>query len=73
MSKVVKFPAPPTPDEILDNAKGQYEQVMVVGWGSDGLLNLAGNIDTAEAVLILEAAKHEFIRAMFGGEDESVH
>jgi hypothetical protein len=65
MTKVIEFPRELTADEVLENHKGVFEQVMMVGWSPDGSLVMAGTVDPCEAIALFEAGKHTFLREMF--------
>ena len=45
------------PDEILENNKGYYENVLILGWGKDGLLRICATDGVAESILLIEQAK----------------
>lgn len=47
MSNVVKFypkNAAETPDLVLEQAIGQYQDVLIIGWDKDGLLNTRSSL-----------------------------
>ena len=33
---IIRFPGPMTPDEILEAAKGDYEDLLLIGWNKNG-------------------------------------
>jgi hypothetical protein len=45
------------PDDILENNKGEYENVLILGWGKDGLLRICATDGVAETILLIEQAK----------------
>lgn len=44
------------PDDILENNKGEYENVLILGWGKDGLLRICASDGVAETILLMEQA-----------------
>ena len=56
MTKVVKFPSPPTPDECLQNCIGRLDEVMIVGYDDDGNLIMNGTVDVDAAYFLLMLA-----------------
>lgn len=58
MSNVTKLRPAEDPDEVLEAAKGQYEQVLIIGW------NTHGNMDV-RATLGLEASECIYLMRMF--------
>jgi hypothetical protein len=65
MAEIIKFPADPSPDEVLQGSLGQLEEILVIGWDHDGNLVIRGSVEMDSAVLLLETAKHTFISEMF--------
>jgi len=65
MAEIIKFPADPSPDEVLQGSLGQLEEILVIGWDHDGNLVIRGSVSPECAVLLLETAKHTFISEMF--------
>jgi hypothetical protein len=65
MAEIIKFPADPSPDEVLQGSLGQLEEILVIGWDHDGNLVIRGSVGMDSAVLLLETAKHTFISEMF--------
>jgi hypothetical protein len=65
MAEIIKFPADPSPDEVLQGSLGQLEEILVIGWDHDGNLVIRGSVSPESAVLLLETAKHTFISEMF--------
>ena len=35
MAEIIRFPGPMTPDEILETAKGEYEDLLLIGWNKN--------------------------------------
>jgi len=61
MTKIVKFPdmnAASNPDVVLEEAKGAFESVVLVGWDKDGRLD-------ARATLNLSAAEINWLISVF--------
>jgi hypothetical protein len=55
-------------DAILDEAKGQYEDVLILGWNKDGVMQVMSSdafLTPKERFYILEAAKHDALRTTF--------
>jgi hypothetical protein len=59
MAEVVKLYPAADPDEVLKQAIGVYDSVVVIGWTKED--NMSGrislNIDTADALLLVELFK----------------
>ena len=75
MSNVVKFPGETlldlNPDDILDEAKGKLEKVMIIGYTEDGEEYLASSFaDGMVAVWLLERFKHLLINIVDDEDDE---
>jgi len=45
------------PDAILEANKGEYENVLILGWGKDGLLRICASDGIADTILLMEQAK----------------
>ena len=62
MSNVVKLFDKATPDEILEDNRGKFDKVLVIG-EKDGRLSFSGNeeITLSELVFWLETIKHELL------------
>ena len=69
---IIKFPADVTPDEVLSDSKGCYQEIIIVGWDEEGTLYIRGTVSSSDAVMLLELAKHTFMQEAFG-EDYSVN
>lgn len=50
------------PDEILENNKGRFSTVVILGWGlEDDLLQICATDGVADTVLLLEQAKLQLL------------
>jgi len=69
--KIVESTEDPTPDDILDAARGRLEQVLVIGWTTDDEKLWCGTspMTYAEILELLEGAKDVFKHARDGGDD----
>ena len=63
MSDVVKLYPATDPDEVLRQAIGQYDSVVVMGWNKDGAFSGRSslNIEVAEILLLVEIFKAAII------------
>ena len=63
MSDVVKLYPAADPDEVLRQAIGQYDSVVVMGWNKDGAFSGRSslNIEVAEILLLAEIFKAAII------------
>jgi len=63
MSDVVKLYPAADPDEVLRQAIGQYDSVVVMGWNKDGAFSGRSslNIEVAEILLLVEIFKAAII------------
>ena len=50
------------PDAVLENAKGQLTEVVVVGLSQDGTVYLAGSKGSMQTLWLLEAGKWVLMR-----------
>ena len=59
MSDVVKLYPAADPDEVLRQAIGEYDSVVVMGWNKDGAFSGRSslNIEVAEILLLVEIFK----------------
>ena len=59
MSDVIKLYPAADPDEVLRQAIGQYDSVVVMGWNKDGAFSGRSslNIEVAEILLLVEIFK----------------
>ena len=66
MSNVINLlPTQATADEVLEDCKGEFEQVLVLGWTEDGIMSAkaTSDMDLRETVYLLEVFKHSVITA----------
>ena len=68
MSNVIDWPGITTldlePDKVLQGAKNQLDDVLVLGWDKDGLLWISGSkAKKADALWLLECAKQSLLEA----------
>ena len=63
MSDVIKLYPAADPDEVLRQAIGQYDSVVVMGWNKDGAFSGRSslNIEVAEILLLAEIFKAAII------------
>lgn len=55
------------PDDVLDGAKGQLTEVLVIGRDNEGQLYLASSIaDAGDQLLLLELLKRELVERATG-------
>ncbi|WP_341232389.1 hypothetical protein [uncultured Methylophaga sp.] len=45
MGEVIKLNAALDPDVVLEEAKGQYQNVFIIGYDHDGLLDIRASLD----------------------------
>lgn len=58
------------PDTVLERAKGQYQNVVVIGYGLDGELDVRGDTKTShESILFMvELFKHKLLNGDYSDE-----
>lgn len=66
MSNVIKFrgkDAAINPDAVLEQAIGQYDSTIVIGWNKDGVLDARAslNLDHADIHWMLSAFQHKLL------------
>ena len=72
---VVKFypkDAAKSADNVLEQAMGQYDQVLVIGWNKDGDFDARATLglkDGAECLWLIEVFKHKLMSGVFMLED----
>lgn len=71
MADVVKFPVPDAakdPDVVLEQAAGVYEEVLVLGYDKEGVLDVRAslNFDMKSILFALEAFKHQVLSGEYG-------
>lgn len=71
MSNVEKFypaNAAENPDNVLEQACGQFDSVLVIGWDKDGNLDARASLDLkdgGEVLWLLEAFKHNLMSGAY--------
>ena len=66
MSNVVNLmPEDATADEVLDDSKGSFKDVLILGWDEEGVLNAksTASLDLKEIVYMIEVFKAVIITA----------
>ena len=66
MSNVINLmPENATADEVLEDAKGSYKDVLILGWDEEGMLNAksTASLDVKELVYMIEVFKSVVITA----------
>ena len=66
MSNVINLmPTQATADEVLEDCKGELEQVLVLGWTDEGIMaaKATSDMDLKETVYLLEVFKQAVITA----------
>ena len=64
MDNVINLmPTQATADEVLEDCKGEFEQVLVLGWTDEGIMaaKATSDMDLKETVYLLEVFKHSVI------------
>lgn len=73
--EVVKFypkDAAKNADNVLEQAMGQYDQVLVIGWNKDGDFDARATLglkDGGECLWLIEVFKHKLMSREFMRED----
>ena len=66
MSNVVNLmPTQATADEVLEDCKGDYQHVLVIGWTPEDALTAKAteSMDVKETIYLVEVFKHAIIMA----------
>lgn len=66
MSNIINLmPEDATADEVLEDAKGSYKDVLILGWDDEGMLNAKSttSLDVKELVYMIEVFKSVVITA----------
>ena len=66
MSNIINLmPEDATADEVLEDAKGSYKDVLILGWDKEGMLNAKSttSLDVKELVYMIEVFKSVVITA----------
>ncbi len=66
MGDIVKFNKEKTaefPDHVLEESKGNYKSVFVIGWDNDGILDVRSttNLDQKEILWMIEVFKNKLL------------
>ena len=60
MSNVISLlPEEATADEVLDECKGEFEQILVLGWTEEGMMSAksTSSLDIKEIIYMIEVFK----------------
>jgi len=66
MSNVISLlPEEATADEVLDECKGEFEQILVLGWTEEGMMSAKSttSLDVKEIIYMIEVFKSVIISA----------
>ena len=66
MSNVISLlPQEATADEVLDECKGEFEQILVLGWTEEGMMSAksTSSLDVKEIIYMIEVFKSVVISA----------
>ena len=66
MSNVISLlPEEATADEVLDECKGEFEQILVLGWTEEGMMSAksTSSLDIKEIIYMIEVFKSVVISA----------
>lgn len=66
---IIKFPNSITADETLENNKGRFQDVMIVGYDDVGDMTLNGNVSVTEAYVMFATAMRVLMDGILEGED----
>lgn len=76
MSDIVKFypaDAAKDPDNVLEQAVGEFSEVLIIGWDKDGDFDARATLglsDGGDVLWLIEAFKHKLLSGEFQGEPE---
>ena len=76
MTEVVKFyssDAAKDPDNVLEQAMGQYSEVLVIGWDKDDDFDVRATLglsDGGDVLWLIETFRHKVMSGDFAGEPE---
>lgn len=76
MSEVVKFcpaDAYKNPDNVLEQAIGEYTEVLILGWNKDGQFEARASLglgDPSATVFMAELFKHKLLSGDYGGFED---
>jgi len=70
MSKISHIKPALNPDNVLEQAGGQYESVLVIGWGKDGELDARAslNLEHEDCLWLVEKFKRKMLDGDYGDE-----
>jgi hypothetical protein len=71
MGKVVGIKGPAQdPDAVLENAKGEFESVMVIGWDKDEMLDVRAILDLnqQQCLWLIEKFKFNMLRGEYADD-----
>lgn len=71
--KIVKFHpknAAKDPDYVLEQAIGQYKNMLIIGWDKNDMLDVRSDTElkTSDILYLIEKFKHKLIRGDYAGE-----
>ena len=72
MSNVIKMvPDQATADEIFEDCKGEYNEVLIIGWDNENLLKAksSGSLDIKDIIYMLEVFKQALISTGYETND----
>ena len=76
MADVVKFypqDAAKEPDNVIEQAMGQYKSVLIIGWDNDDKFDARATLDLKEGgdvLWLMEIFKFKMLNGDFMGDDE---
>lgn len=75
MSNVVKFypnGAAEDPDNVLEQAKGQYNEVLVLGWDKDDIMDCRSStgLSHEQVLWIITKFQHKLMNGDYAEEEE---
>lgn len=66
---VIKMRPADDPDEVLQQAKGAYSDVLIIGYSNDGTLEVrANNIDSTVCLMLVEQFKKNLLDGVYSDE-----
>lgn len=59
------------PDNVLEQAVGCYESVLIIGWDVDGFLDIRSstNLNTSDILYLVDKFKHKLLNGDYVTED----
>ena len=76
MNNVTKFyphNAAKDPDAVLEQALGQFSEVLIIGWDKEGMMDARATLglkDGCEVLWLMESFKHNMMNGEYGGDEE---